>query len=234
MNLTNGPVFNFEGEYARAYEGVIRFVCPGYDNLYRMEEGLLHTLLGEQAHVQIAGAGGGMEVQTFAPANPNWRITGVDPSAVMIESAQAKVTANGLHDRVQLHRGFVHDLPAEAQFDGAACNLVLHFLPVEEKLGLLQSIYDRLKPGAAFLCSSMFGELDKEDFHLNIRALYRMVLQSGFPQDKLDAMKSSLNGEMILLSEEETADLLRQAGFEKMSRFHTGLHISGWVARKPQ
>ncbi|MGB8954935.1 MAG: class I SAM-dependent methyltransferase [Tumebacillaceae bacterium] len=232
--MSNGPVFNFEGEYARAYEGIIRLVCPGYDNLYRMEEGLLHTLLGEQAHVLIAGAGGGMEVQTFAPANPNWRFTGVDPSTVMIESAQAKVTANGLDERVQLLRGFVHDLPAEAQFDGATCNLVLHFLQVEEKLGLLQSIYDRLKPGAAFVCSSMFGELGKEDFNLNIGALYRMALQSGFPQEKLDAMKGSLNGEMVLLPEEQTADLLRQVGFEKVSRFHTGLSISGWVARKPQ
>ena len=232
--MTSGQIFNFEGEYARAYEGVIRIVCPGYDNLYRMEEGLLHTLLGEQAHLLIAGAGGGMEVQTFAPANPNWRFTGVDPSAVMFETAQAKVTANGLDERVQLIKGFVHDLPAAAQFDGATCNLVLHFLQVEEKLGLLQSIYKRLKPGGAFLCSSVFGEPDKEDFLLNIRALYRMAVQSGFPEEKLDVMKGSLNGEMILLPEEQTADLLHHAGFEKVSRFHTGLYISGWVARKPQ
>lgn len=234
MNLTNGAVFNFEGDYARAYEGTIRFVCPGYDNLFRMEEGLLHTLLGEQAHVLIAGAGGGMEVQTFAPANPNWRFTGVDPSSVMIDSAQAKVTANGLNDRVQLIHGFVHDLPAEAQFDGAACNLVLHFLQVEEKIGLLKNICDRLKPGAAFVCSTMFGELDKDDFLLNVQALYRMALQTGFPQEKLDAMEGSLNGEMILLSESRTADLFHQVGFERVSRFHTGLYISGWVARKPQ
>jgi tRNA (cmo5U34)-methyltransferase len=231
-----GNTYNFEGEYGQGYDGIIRMFMPGYDNLFRIEEALLHTMLGEQAHVLIAGAGGGMDVKTFGLGNPEWRFTGVDPSPVMIEAAKAKITEHGLGDRVELHTGFVHDLPADMQFDGAACNLVLHFVQgVEQKRALLQSIYDRLKPGAAFAISAMHEELgDPEDVRLRTLAFQRMMRQMGVPKEKLDAIRANLNTDMHQMPEEETVDLLRQAGFEKIIRFHTGLYMSGWIARKPQ
>jgi tRNA (cmo5U34)-methyltransferase len=232
--MSTDTLFNFEGQYGQGYDGMIRLLMPGYDTLFRIQEALLHSLIGEQAHVLIAGAGGGMDLQTFAVANPEWRFTGVDPSPTMIEAAQAKITEKGLGDRVELHTSFVHDLPADMQFDGAACNLVLHFVKgVEQKLALLQSIYDRLKPGAAFAVSTMHEEVDQEDVKLRTVAFQRMMKQMGVPKERLIAIRASVDNQMHQLPEEETADQLRQVGFEKVMRFHTGLYMSGWVARKP-
>ncbi|MGB8954936.1 MAG: class I SAM-dependent methyltransferase [Tumebacillaceae bacterium] len=228
--------YSFDGELGQGYDGIIRLFMPGYDTLFRIEEALLHTMLGEQAHVLIAGAGGGMDLKTFGVANPEWRLTGVDPSPAMNESALAKATEHGLGDRVELHTGFVHDLPADMQFDGAACNLVLQFVQgVEQKRALLQSIYDRLKPGGAFALSAMHEELgDQEDVRLRTLAFRRMMMQLGVPKEKLEAIRANLNSDMHQMPEAETVDLLRQVGFEKIIRFHTGLYMSGWVARKPQ
>ena len=234
--MTTETLFNFEGEHGQGYDTIIRLFMPGYDNLFRVEEALLHTMLGEQAHVLVAGTGSGMDLKTFGLANPEWRFTGVDPSPAMFAASQAKVTEHGLGDRVELHNGFVHDLPADVQFDGAACNLVLYFVHgVEQKRALLQSIYDRLKPGGAFAISSMHEEIDdQEDVQLRTLAFRRMMTQLGVPMEKLVAIRASLNSEMHLLPEQETVDLLRQVGFEKIIRFHTGLYMSGWVARKPK
>ncbi len=103
----------------------------------------------------VVGAGGGMEVATFLPANPGWRLTGVDPSAKMLALAQAEADRLGAAGRVTLVQGTVEDLPATACYDAATCIFVLQFLPDDAgalgKLALLRGVAQRLRPGAPLL-----------------------------------------------------------------------------------
>ena len=58
---------------------------PGFFDLHRMALILLSEQAPEDAEILVLGAGGGLELKTFAEARPNWSFAGVDPSQPMLE-----------------------------------------------------------------------------------------------------------------------------------------------------
>jgi tRNA (cmo5U34)-methyltransferase len=130
------------------YEQTVRRINVGYDLTFTLVGCFLRALRKPNLELLVVGAGGGAEIERFLPENPDWRLTGVDPSRDMLAVAQAKVERLGLGDRVTLIQGTVETLPTEARFDAATCLFVLHFLPDEEKLALLRGIAARLRPDA--------------------------------------------------------------------------------------
>jgi tRNA (cmo5U34)-methyltransferase len=136
------------------YEQTVKAVNVGYELVFTLVYSFLRALGHPDLHVLVVGAGGGAEIGRFLPANPGWRITGIDPSQDMLALAQAKAEHLGVADRVALIRGTVEDLPPGANFDAATCLFVLHFLPDEAKLALLRSLAGSRHSGAPILLAS--------------------------------------------------------------------------------
>jgi tRNA (cmo5U34)-methyltransferase len=136
------------------YEQTVARVNVGYDLIMTLVHGFLRGRSRPDLHLLVVGAGGGAEIERFLPANPGWRITGVDPSEDMLALARAKADRLGVAERVTLVRGTVEDVAAGPDFDAAACLFVLHFLPDEAKLALMRAAAARLRPGAPFLVAS--------------------------------------------------------------------------------
>src|SRR5690606_14106157 len=91
---------------------------------------------------------GGLELKSFAEANPGWSFTGVDPSAEMLGLARSATAAAA--ERIELVEGYIEDAPA-GPFDGATCLLTLHFLDRDERRRTMREIRRRLVPGAPFI-----------------------------------------------------------------------------------
>jgi tRNA (cmo5U34)-methyltransferase len=111
----------------RYAEGPPRLV-PGFADLHRMTLLLLAERVPTTGRVLVLGAGGGLELKTFAESQPNWQFDGVDPSAEMLRLAQA--TLGALMSQVCLvclHEGYIDMTPA-GPFDAATCLLTFHFL----------------------------------------------------------------------------------------------------------
>src|SRR5262245_30020241 len=105
-------------EFVRRYaEGPGRFV-PGYSIMQTMAAQLLREGMGAIGEVLVIGAGGGLELEAFARAEPNWRFAGVDPAAEMIAAGRRRMEVIGASDRVRWTHGYVFDAPTSA-FDGA-------------------------------------------------------------------------------------------------------------------
>ena len=120
-------------------------IVPGFESMQRMTALLLAERVPADGRVLVIGAGGGLELKTFAQHYPGWTFVGVDPSAAMLQLARQ--TLGSLAPRVTLHQGYTANAP-EGPFDGATCLLTLHFLHLEERRRTLAEIHRRLKPGA--------------------------------------------------------------------------------------
>ncbi|MDQ8731243.1 class I SAM-dependent methyltransferase [Bradyrhizobium daqingense] len=144
---------------ARYTEGPPRFV-PGYNAMLSMAAILLAERARNDARILVLGAGGGLELRTFAQAQPRWRFDGVDPSAAML--GLAKQTLGPLAPRAHLHQGYIDDAPA-GPFDGASCLLTLHFVDVAERRRIASEIRRRLKPGAAFVVAHLSAPSGEEE-----------------------------------------------------------------------
>ena len=218
-----------------AYDQHIQKVMPGYQNMFKMSLALFRSVLTEPApKLLIVGAGTGMELVSFGVAQPGWIFQAVDPSKQMLEIARQKAEQEGLAARVNFHQGLVSELPAGRQYDAATCILVMHFLRDDgAKLALLQSIAERLKPGAYFILVDNFGDKHSESFRQLVAARKEYLELGGFTSEQSEADNAVIWGDMLhLITEARTLELLEAAGFSQVVRFHTGLIVGGWVATR--
>jgi tRNA (cmo5U34)-methyltransferase len=211
---------------ARYAEGPPRLV-PGFADLHSMTTILLAERVPEDASVLVLGAGGGLELKTFAQVHRGWTFDGVDPAAEMLRLA--KHTLGPLASRVRLHQGYVDDAP-EGPFDAATCLLTLHFVALEERRRTVIEIRRRLKPGAPFVTAHFSfpqGEGERERWLSRYAAF---AVASGVEPDKIEKARATIEAELHILTPEQDETILREAGFSNVSLFYTGFAFRGWVA----
>ncbi len=199
---------------------------PGYADLHRMTMLLLAERAPRAADILVYGAGGGLELKALADAQPEWRFAGIDPSAEMLDLAREVLGPR--HTRVHLRQGYIDDAP-QGPFDGATCLLTLHFLKREPRLGVLQAIRRRLKPGAPLIVAhhSCPPGSDLKTWLIRSTAF---ADRTGYDLAKASASAEAMISCLPILSSEEDEALLRQAGFTDVALFYAGFSFRGWIA----
>ncbi|KRR07635.1 methyltransferase [Bradyrhizobium jicamae] len=210
---------------ARYAEGPPRFV-PGFADLHRMTRILLAERAAPDAQVLVLGAGGGLELKALAEAEPHWRFIGVDPAAAMLKLAEQTLGPFGT--RVQLHQGLIDDAP-DGPFDAATCLLTLHFLDLDERRRTAREIHRRLRPGAPFVVAhSSFPQTEDERTRwLSRYAAY--AIASGADPDQANNARAAVDASLSLLSPEQDARVLSEAGFRDVELFYAAFTWRGWV-----
>ncbi|MCK1357682.1 class I SAM-dependent methyltransferase [Bradyrhizobium sp. 199] len=211
---------------ARYTEGPPRFV-PGYNAMLSMAAILLHERAREDARILVLGAGGGLELKTFAQAQPRWSFDGVDPSAAML--ALAGQTLGPLASRARFHQGYIDDAP-EGPFDGASCLLTLHFVDVAERRRIVSEVRRRLKPRAPFVVAHLSAPDGENERPLWLSRYSAFLAFSGVEPDRAAAARDAVTNHLEILTPAQDETILREAGFSEPTLFYTGFTFRGWVA----
>lgn len=225
-NPSSESPFSDPDAVARYAEGPPRIV-PGYAALLRMTTLLLEERVPSNGRVLVLGAGGGLELKTFAQAQPTWSFDGVDPAAEMLKLAEQTLATHS--PRVQLHHGYIHDAPA-GPFDAATCVLTMHFVAPEERQGTIDEVHRRLKPGSPFVMAHLSipeGERERETWLSRYAAF---TVACGTDPEKAQAARTAIASRLTILSPEQDEATLRDAGFSDVSLFYAGFAFRGWVA----
>ena len=209
---------------ARYAEGPPRLV-PGFADMQRMVLLLLAERAPGDARVLVLGAGGGLEIRAFAEAKAGWSFDGVDPSAEMLNLAQATLGAYAA--RTRLHHGLI-DVAPEGPFDAATCILTLHFVEREERRRTLAEVRRRLKPGAPFAVAHFSFPKGEGDLWLARYAAFATA--SGVERAQAENAAAQIGARLPILAPEDDEQLLRDAGFSDVSLFYAGFAFRGWVA----
>ncbi|VXB26753.1 Methyltransferase [Luteimonas sp. 9C] len=204
---------------------VIRQV-PGVHALHRMAHLLLAERVATDGHVLVLGAGGGMELAAFADASPEWRFTGVDPSAEML--ALAALTLGSSAPRVDLIRGYIESAP-DIAFDGASCLLTLHFLDREQRLHTLRELRRRLKPGAPLVIAHHSVPDDPAEKRLWFRRWAAFASVGTVTDADTEARADLMASCLPTCAPNLEVGMLEAAGFERPSLFYAALTFRGWV-----
>jgi len=223
------PPFSDPQAVARYAEKPPRIV-PGFADLHRMSALLLAERTPATGRVLVVGAGGGMELKTFAEFQPGWHLEGVDPSAEMLRLAEA--TLGPLMDRVRLHESYIDTAP-EGPFDAATCLLTFHFLPLEERRHTLQQILRRLKPGAPFVVAHHSFPQEENERAVWLARYAAFTVANGADQAQAEAGSAVMAARLTVLAPLQDEALLQEAGFADVRLFYAGFTFRGWVAYKP-
>jgi len=200
---------------------------PGLVDVHRMSALLMAESTPADGRVLVVGAGGGMELKSFARSFPGWQFDGVDPSAEML--SLAKTALGPLASRVQLHHGYVETAP-EGPFDAASCLLTLHFTSEAERYRTLREIHARLKPGGAFVAMHYSVSQDRTERELALSRCAAFAISSGVDPEQARATVAAIGKQLPILAPEQDEELMRRAGFSGISTFYVGLAFRGWVA----
>jgi len=224
----------FSGEQVQDYDSGIRRMIPGYEALHGMARSLLRIELEGRASLLIAGAGTGTEILGLGEGNPGWRFTGADPSSDMLAIARERVAERGFQNRVELHTGFVHELPASPPHDAATAILVMHFLPDDgQKLDFLRSISARLKLGAPLILADLHGDETSARFVHFVAAWRERQLALGMSEEDAEQyFEKDLASFVHFVPEERIVALMHEAGLHGVERFYNALLFGGWMARR--
>ncbi|MEM9531569.1 MAG: methyltransferase domain-containing protein [Pseudomonadota bacterium] len=224
VELFNDP------EHAERYaEGPAQFM-PGYADVQRMTSVLIGLRTSPDAHVLVHGAGGGLELQTFASFNPGWSFTGVEPAKPMLEEAVQRI--GSLNERVAFHHGFIDDAP-EGPFDAATSLLTLHFLDAEARKSTIAEIVLRLKPGAPFVAVHCSFSEDPEIRDPLLIRHREFAIAGGADPELAEQGRASIAEDLPVLDPSVDFRLLREAGLTDVSEFYSAFTWRGWVGYAP-
>ena len=228
--MTENMTFN--QEMADEYDKGIRRTFPSYDAMLRLVQAFLRTHCTPQARLLVVGAGGGNELTTLGPSNPDWTFTAVDPAASMLDLARMKAQQAQVADRVEFIEGTVDTITTDQTFDAATCLLVLHFIQEEDKkLHLLKKIRQHLPAGAPFVMASMYGNPDEPAFD-ELFALWKAYWldSTKLTQEEVDDMEKTVRS-LSFLPEDKIVRLLELAGFQNIAKFFSTNMFGGWICR---
>ncbi|MFJ7936525.1 class I SAM-dependent methyltransferase [Sporosarcina sp. NPDC096371] len=220
----------FDKEMAAEYDKGVRRTLPTYDSMFKLVQAYLRAHTAQQANVLIVGAGGGTELATLGPTNPDWTFTAVDPAPPMLDFARMKVHDLEMTDRVEFIEGTVDDVEEGVLFEAATCMLVLHFISdIAEKRQLLKKIRHHLAPGAPFVLATMYGNPNDPAFD-ELFALWKAYWLDAttLTQTEVDEMEEAVRA-LSFIPEEEIVGLLREARFGRIAKFFTTNMFGGWI-----
>lgn len=226
--------FDFDGDYGRAYEDLAHRVIPGYRTLFPMVAALADPALPPGGRLLVVGAGTGIELATFRRARPDLHLTGLDPSAQMLELARRRLAtaadAPTGPGSVDLRLGLVRDLPVRPRFHAATIINVLHFLPDDgEKASLLKGVADRLRAGGLLVLFDLHGEPGAPEHERAMAAWRRYWRIMNLAEEEIPRFEERISTGIHFASAQRIADLAEQAGFGPPRRFFQGLLYGGWT-----
>lgn len=202
------------------------------ENLHLLIRLILQDL-PENAHILCVGAGTGTEILYLANIFPQWRFTGIDPSAPMIEVCRQKLETAGIADRCTLITGYVDDAPAD-QFDAALCLLVTHFITdAAARQQTFDAMAARLKPGGYLINADISYDTASPLYDDMLEKWNAMHRYGGASEEHLAQTKSMLAEHLAVLPDADMEDFLTQAGLPRPVKFFQSLLISAWYAQKP-
>ena len=226
--------FDFDGDYGRAYEDLAHRVIPGYRTLFPMVAALADPALPPGGRLLVVGAGTGIELATFRRARPDLHLTGLDPSAQMLEMARRRLAKDDAAPpgpgSVELRLGLVRDLPVRPRFHAATIINVLHFLPDDgEKAALLKAVADRLRAGGLLVLFDLHGEPGAPEHERAMEAWRRYWRIMNLAEEEIPRFEERISTGIHFASAQRIADLAEQAGFGPPRRFFQGLLYGGWT-----
>lgn len=201
-------------------------MVPGYHGLLRMTSMLLAERTSIDGRVLVLGAGGGLELKAFGDAHSGWTFDRVDPSTEMLELAEE--TAAKHVERIRFHVGTI-ETAQEGPFDSAACLLMFHHQPLEQRLETLKQVRRRLKNGAPFVTAFMSFPQTEPKRNQWIARHVAFGMPEGMDPAHLEHSREAIGARLSIQSPQEDEAMLREAGFSDVSSFYAAFCFKGWV-----
>jgi len=224
-------VWSFSGKMTESFVEHISRSVPFYAEGHELICHLSDYFVGPQSTVYELGCSTGELLAKLAAHNdhkPDVRFVGIDVEEDMIAQA-GKTCAD--RSNIELHCADILDFGYQ-KADLVVAYYTLQFVPERARQQLIDTIYESLNWGGAFLLFEKVGAADAR-FQDIMSGLYRdFKRRNGYTAEQILNKETSLKGVLKPFSSQGNQDLLRRAGFVDLMTVMKYVCFEGFLAIK--
>lgn len=227
-NEINGK-WEFDENVTKVFDDMLSRSIPGYEIMRSLVFNLGSNFIDREHIVVDLGCSNGLSSEAFVKSFPLTNFHLYDVSEPMLCACRERFKFdNNVHVEFNDLR---NGLPIN-NINLALSILTLQFTPIEYRQNILQSVYDNLVDGGAFIIvEKVLGNSAKID-DLLVKEYYNLKKENGYTQEQIANKRKSLEGVLVPLTSSFNEHLLRQVGFKYVDCFFRCLNFAGWIAIK--
>lgn len=218
----------FDDEVAQCFDEMLQRSIPNYETMRELVYNVGRHYVKDGAAVMDIGCSNGNAALPFVKTFNNQFIL-CDVSESFLDLCRKGFKA---HQNVQILNHDLRNGVPDVQSCLILSILTVQFTPIEYRQKIINSVYEHLQPGGAFIfVEKLLGTTYDIDSVL-VDEYYELKRENQYTQEQIQAKRKSLEGVLVPITESWNVDLLRSAGFKKIDCFWRYLNFAGYLAVK--
>ncbi|MEE2733008.1 MAG: carboxy-S-adenosyl-L-methionine synthase CmoA [Pseudomonadota bacterium] len=231
--LTHLVDFTFDEQVASVFPDMIRRSVPGYETVIAMLGVFASSLVTRGSRVYDLGCSQG--AATLALRRhiqvPDVTLVAVDNSAPMIERCRTNIAADLSPAKVELRCENIQDTPIE-NASLVALNYTLQFVPLDQRLPLVQRLHAGMIPGGGLILSEKIRlPAEPQQAHFT-RWHHEFKRLNGYSDLEISQKRQAIENVLIPESGADHIQRLEQAGFSQVYCWFQCFNFASFVAIK--
>jgi tRNA (cmo5U34)-methyltransferase len=225
--------FAFDEAVTAVFEDMINRSVPGYQTMLGMLAVFARRFAMPDSHIYDLGCSLGastLMLQQHVDAE-GARILAIDNAPAMIEKCSENLARQPASVPVEVILADIQQVPID-RASLVVMNLILQFIPRQQRRELLQRIHDGMLPGGALLLMEKvrFSNAEQQAFidesHLDFKRA------NGYSELEIARKRSALENFLVAETLDEHIERLRQCGFQTVYPWFSCLNFAALVAIK--
>ncbi|RUO47643.1 carboxy-S-adenosyl-L-methionine synthase CmoA [Pseudidiomarina aquimaris] len=232
--LTQVSDFAFDQRVVEVFPDMINRSVPGYQSILQGIHQLTRRFA--QPDSRLYDLGCSLGAATLAMRQGAQGASGIN--MVAVDNSEAMV------ERCRLHlEGYRSEIPAEVKCEDirdtqitdasvVTMNFTLQFVPPEQRQGVLQTIYDGLKPGGVLLLSEKFKSENAAMDDVLVDLHHEFKRANGYSELEISQKRAAIENVMRIDSLETHEKRLREVGFSAVQVWFQCYNFAALIAVK--
>lgn len=231
-NVIPKQKWEFDADVANCFANMLERSIPDYRSMRSLVYELGEKFIKSDTIITDIGCSTGLAVEPFFKKHGDDNTYFLcDNSEAMIEVCKDKFSVGIANGYVELVNGNFYEIQMRKNQSLVLSILSMQFMPTAYRQNMINTIYNSLNPGGAFIfVEKIIADEGTDD--LNVDLYYQMKRENGYTDEKIMQKRKSLENVLSPLKAEWNVDMLHEAGLKKVDMFWRCLNFCGWVAIK--
>jgi len=225
--------FLFDSKVAAVFEDMIRRSVPGYGTAVAMTGVIAARYAQDDTNIYDLGCSLGAttaSIQQYHQAQ-HCSILAVDNSQSMIDSCRGALDSSDAGD-IQFVCDDIRDIGI-TNASVVVLNFTLQFIPLDQRLQLLQKIYAGMVPGGILILSEKLAfDQQQQQLFTDLHHVFKQA--NGYSDLEISQKRTALDNVLLPETKEQHRQRLLQAGFAAVYCWYQCLNFASLIACKPE
>lgn len=220
--------WEFDDEVARCFDDMLERSIPNYETMRALVFNVGKHFVKDGLTVMDIGCSNGNAALPFVKSFNN-PFALIDVSESFLDLCR---TGFKNYENVRVFR---HDLRNGVPQEPSCLILsilTIQFTPIEYRQKIINSIYESLQPGGAFIFVEKLLGTSYDIDSVFVDEYYDLKRENSYTNEQIADKRKSLEGVLVPVTESWNMDMLHMAGFKKVECFWRYLNFAGWLAVK--